>query len=47
MDGNPSTKSTRHFKANVKTQKDNQDHQNHSNEMEDIMLKMHPLPRIS
>jgi hypothetical protein len=26
-DGNPSTKSTRHYKANVNTQKENEDHQ--------------------
>ncbi len=43
-DGNPSIKSTRHVKANVNTQKENQDNQNNSNEVEDVMLKMHPLP---
>jgi hypothetical protein len=45
--GNPSTKSTRHAKANVNTRKENQDHQNNNNEMEDVMLKGHPLPQIS
>jgi hypothetical protein len=38
-DRNPSTKGTRHVKANVNTQKENQDNQNVSNEMEDEMLK--------
>jgi hypothetical protein len=47
QDGNPSTKSTRHVNANVNTQKENQDHQNSSNEMEDKMLKRHPMPQIS
>ncbi len=46
-DGNPSTKSTRHVKANVNTQKENQNNQNSSNEVEDLMLKGHPLPQIS
>jgi hypothetical protein len=46
MDGNPSTKSTRHVEANVNTQKENQNNQN-SNEVEDLMLKGHPLPQIS
>jgi hypothetical protein len=46
-DGNPSTKSTRHVKANVNTCKENKDHQNNSNEVEDIMLKGDPLPQIS
>ncbi len=46
-DENPSTKSTRHVKANVNTQKQNQDNQNNSNAMEDIMLKGHPLPQIN
>jgi len=32
--------------ANVNTQKKTQDHQNSSNEMEDVMLKEHPLPQI-
>jgi hypothetical protein len=45
-DGNPFT-STRHVEANVNTQKENQDHQNNSNEVEDVMLKGHPLPQIS
>ncbi len=40
-------KNTKHVEANVNTQKENQDHQNHSNEMEDIMLKKHPLPQIN
>jgi hypothetical protein len=31
----------------VNTQKENQDRQNNSNEMEDIMLKGHPLLQIS
>ncbi len=46
-DGNPSTKSTRHVNANVNTQKENQDHQNNRNEMEDIMLKGHPMLQIN
>jgi hypothetical protein len=46
-DGNPSTKSTRHVEANVNTQKENQDHQNSSNEVEDVMLKGHPLTQIN
>jgi hypothetical protein len=46
-DGNPFTKSTRHVEANVNTQKENQDHQNSSNEVEDVMLKGHPLPQIN
>jgi hypothetical protein len=29
------------------TWKENQDNQNNSNEVEDIMLKCHPLPQIS
>jgi hypothetical protein len=45
-DGNPTTKGTRHVEANVNTQKENQDHQNSSNEVEDVMLKGHPLPQI-
>jgi hypothetical protein len=47
MDGNPSAKSTRHVEANVNTQKENQNNQNSSNEVEDLMLKGHPLPQIS
>jgi hypothetical protein len=46
-DGNPSTKSTRHVDAKVNTQKENQGHQNNSNEMEDIMLKGHPMPQTN
>jgi hypothetical protein len=46
-DGNPSTKSTRHVEANVNTQKENQNNQNSSNEVEDLMLKGHPLPKIT
>jgi hypothetical protein len=38
-DGNPSTKSTMHVKANVNTWKENQNNQNSSNEVEDLMLK--------
>jgi hypothetical protein len=38
----------RHVDANVNTnQKENQDHQNNSNEVEDVMLKGHPMPQIS
>jgi hypothetical protein len=39
MDGNPSTKNTRHVEANVNTQKKNQNNQNNSNEIENPMLK--------
>jgi hypothetical protein len=46
-DGNPSTKSKRHVDVNVNKLKENQDHQNNSNEVEDIMLKGHPMPQIS
>jgi hypothetical protein len=46
-DRNPSTKGTKHVEANVNTRKDNQENQNISNEMEDKMLKGHPLPQIS
>jgi hypothetical protein len=46
-DGNPSTKNTKHVEENVNTRKENQDHQNSSNEVEDVMLKGHPLPQIS
>ncbi len=45
--GNPSTESTRHLKTNVNTGKGNQDNQNNSNEVEDVMLKVHPLSQIS
>ncbi len=41
-DGNPSTKSTRHVEANLNTQ-GKLKHENNSNEVEDLMLKMHPL----
>ncbi len=34
-------------KANVNTRNENEDHQNSSNEMEDVMLKGHPLLQIS
>jgi hypothetical protein len=40
-------KSTRHVKANVNPRNENQDNQNISNEVEDIMLKGHPLPQIN
>jgi hypothetical protein len=46
-DGNPSTKSTKHIDANVNTWKENQDHQNNSNEVEDVMLKGHPMAQIN
>jgi hypothetical protein len=46
-DGNPSIKNTNHVEANVNTQKENQNHQNNSNEVENIMLKKHPLPQIN
>jgi len=46
-DGNPSTKSTRHVDANVNKQKKNQNHQNSSNEVENVMLKRHPIPQIN
>jgi hypothetical protein len=46
-DGIPSTKSTRHVEANVNTRNENQDHQNSSNEVEDVMLKRHPLSQIN
>jgi hypothetical protein len=46
-DGNPSTKNTRHVKANVKTRKKNQKNQNNSNEVKNPMLKKYPLPQIS
>ncbi len=44
-DGNPFTKSTRQVNANVNTRKKNLDHQNISNEVEDVMLKRHPMPQ--
>ncbi len=47
---NSSTKITMHVEANVKTQqKGNQDprNNNNNNEVEDIMLKGHPLSQIS
>jgi hypothetical protein len=43
-DGNPSTKCTRHADVNANTQKENQDHQNSDNEVENVMLKGHPMP---
>jgi len=46
-DGNPSKKSTRHVEANVNTRKENQDQLIYSNEVEDVMLKGHPLPQIN
>jgi hypothetical protein len=46
-DGNPSTKSIRHVDAKVNTQKENQGHQNNSNEVEDVMLKGHPMSQIN
>ncbi len=46
-DRNPSTKSTRHVKANVNTQQENQDNQNISNEVQNEMLKGLPLPQIN
>jgi len=46
-DGNPFTKSTRRVKANVNARKENQNNQTSSNEIEDLMLKEHPLPQIS
>jgi hypothetical protein len=33
-----------HIEANINTRNENQDNQNNSNEMEDVMLKGHPLP---
>jgi hypothetical protein len=36
-----------HVDAKVNTQKENQSHQNSSNEVEDIMLKGHPMPQIN
>jgi len=38
MDGNPSTKSTRHDKANVNTWKENQHHQNNNNNFKHVHL---------
>ncbi len=46
-DENPSTKSTRHVDANVNTRKENQNHQNNNNEVENIMLKGHPMLQIN
>jgi hypothetical protein len=42
-DENPSTKSTRHVKANVNTQKENENRDNNNNIGKGIMLKGHPL----
>jgi hypothetical protein len=38
-DGNPSTKSTRHVKANVIARKENQNNQIDNNEVEDLIAK--------
>jgi hypothetical protein len=48
-DGNPFIKSKRHVDATVNTRKGNQEHQNNSNsnEVEDVMLKGHPMPQVS
>jgi hypothetical protein len=46
-DGNPSIRNTRHVEANVNIRKENQNNLNNSNEMEDVMLKGHPLPQIN
>jgi len=46
-DGNPFIKNTRHVEANVNMRRENLDNQNSSNEMEDVMLKGHPLPQIN
>jgi hypothetical protein len=40
-------KENKDHENNVNTLKENEDHQNNSNEVEDIMLKGHPLPQIS
>ncbi len=45
--GNLFTKNTRHVDANVNKWKEDQNHQNNSNEMEDVMLKRHPIPQIN
>ncbi len=46
-DENPSTKSTRHGQANVNSQEENQNNPKSSNEIENLMLKGHPLPHIT
>jgi rubredoxin len=46
-DENPSTKSTRRVEANWNRLKENQNNPNSSNEVEDLMLKGHPLSQIS
>ncbi len=46
-DENPSSKTTRHVNAKVNPWKGNQNHQNSSNEVEDTMLRGHPIPQIS
>ncbi len=46
-DGNPFTISTRNVDTNVNTWEENQNNQNSSSEVEDLMLKGHPLPQIS
>jgi hypothetical protein len=45
--GNLFTKGTTHVETNINTWKENQEHQNNNNEVEDIMLKGHPLSQIS
>jgi len=35
------------YNANVNIQKENQDHRNGSNEVEDVMLKGHPMPQLN
>jgi len=46
-DGSPFTISTRYVEANVNMQDENQHYRNSTNEVEDLMLKEHPLPQIS
>jgi hypothetical protein len=47
-DGNPSTKSTRYVDENVNTLKETKTVKRVScNEVEDMMLKGHPIPQIS
>jgi hypothetical protein len=42
-----SSKSTKHVNANVNIWKENEHHQNSSNEVEDVILKVHPMPQMS
>jgi hypothetical protein len=42
-----SSKSTRHVNANVNIWKENEHHQNSSKEVEDVILKGHPMPQMS